>query len=300
MSNFAVIGAAGFVGSHLCTALFGNGHGVLGYDHVPGLPLGGDVSHYMQIDLVQQTPEFPVGLAGVFYLAQSPFYREFPSRGDHLFAVNVLAALRCATAARDAGARFFFYASTGNVYAPSFLPHTEEGTTTRNAPYALSKLQAEEVLSLLSNDTFQVICGRLFGVFGPGQKSMLPVILKNKVLTGEPIILESASTDGADVGGLRVSFSYVYDLVNWLITLGDLATSGVRLPRILNLAGEEVVCIKKFGKTLARIFGKEVQFTIGPQPRTFDLVADLSRMKALFPPKFTNFEQAILQTYDMQ
>ena len=61
-------------------------------------------------------------IGSVFYLAQSPFYNDPADHEDHLFGVNTTGAVKAAEAARKAAARFFCYASTGNVYQPSFEP----------------------------------------------------------------------------------------------------------------------------------------------------------------------------------
>ena len=90
----------------------------------------------------------PQGIEAVFYLAQSPRYRDFPQAADDLFGVNTYGAVKAAEAALAAGAGLLCYASTGNVYQPSLAPLAESCPLDRENPYALSKLAAEEVLRL--------------------------------------------------------------------------------------------------------------------------------------------------------
>lgn len=299
MNNVAVIGAAGFVGQHLCKVLSEVGCIVLAYDCLP--PAGQMVGvNFMPIDLAREAPVFPQPVDAVFYLAQSPFYREFPAKGTHLFAVNTQGALSAAIAAKEAGAKLFFYASTGNVYESSFLPRAESDAVNRLTPYGLSKLQGEELVSLLSGEEMQIVCGRFFCVFGENQRAMLPVLLRKKVEAGEAIRLDPAPSDGAQTEGLRLSCSYVGDLALWLKELMVLACAGQQLPQFLNMAGEEVISLKHFGETLGKIIGKPAVFEVGTEMRKSDLLADITRLRALIKPRMTPFAEALVATLSMK
>ncbi|MBN2712355.1 MAG: NAD(P)-dependent oxidoreductase [Planctomycetes bacterium] len=295
MSSAAVIGAAGFVGRHLCRALRDAGYEVYGYDY-PGAKFNEPGIQFYEIDISQGAPMFPASLAGVFYLAQSPFYRSFPEKAAHLFAVNALGALDTGIAAREAGAKLMFFASTGNVYSPGFASHAEDDPVFRDTPYALSKLHGEEMLAFLPDDSFQVVRGRIFGAFGPGQRSMLPAFVRERILAGEAIRLDPAP-NGCDVGeGLHLSFAYVLDLCDWLLQILQRAESGDALPSVLNLGGEEVVGLRRFSEMMATAMKREALFVIGSEPRKFDLIADPALLKRTIQPKFTPLQAALEET----
>ena len=291
----AVIGAAGFLGGFLCRQLRRDGWDVVGYDLEK--PAAADADEYVEpLDVIGQELTFPEETEAVYYLAQSPHYRRFPERADHLFGVNTYGAVKAARAACACGARFFCYASTGNVYCPSLEPLAESSPVRRDDPYALSKVAAEEALQLFQ-DRMTVNSVRLFGLLGPGQEKMLPFVLLRKVQAGEPITLEPAPGSSGEPQGLTISFSYVEDTARCLEQLGRLALSGKSLPAVLNVGGPEPISLRRFAVTLGPIIGAEPKFECAATTRSFDLIADLSRLRALIDPVFTPFAEAMSRTY---
>lgn len=285
----AVIGAGGFIGGHLCRLLENAGHQVLALDAVrPETPVAGE---FRECDILAGPPSFEDNTEAVFYLAQSPFYREFPNRADHLFGVNALGPVRAASAALNKGCRFFLFASTGNVYAPSFDALPESHPVRRDDPYALSKVAAEEALDLFRG-RMGVISTRIFGAFGPGQKSMLPVILAGRIKSGTPITLQPAPGETVETGGLRVSYLYVEDMARAMIRLADKALDGGELPPRLNLAGPEALSIRRFATAIGGAMGMEPVFETAETPRGLDLAADVSLMQQVLGLAFTPLEEA--------
>ncbi len=291
--KIAIIGAAGFVGKVLSRICKESGHDVCGYDVVgkedSGTP---DIEH---LDVLTDKVEFAHGTDWVFYLAQSPFYREFPRRGDHLFGVNVQGAIKAATAAHERDVRFFSYASTGNVYQPSLEPRRESHPLRRDEPYALSKVMAEDALKLF-HSPMTVLCARLFGVFGQGQQTMLPVRLREMVKAGQPITLAPAPQEIDNPQGLKISLCYVDDVARCLIRLAELATDGNSLPSALNVAGPEPISIRRFAETAGDLMGIEPIFQTATAPRRFDLIAEIGELQSLISPEFTPFGEAMSRT----
>lgn len=233
----------------------------------------------------------------VIYLSQSPHYRDFAERGDHLFGVNVVGGLRAAKAAADAGAKVFVYASTGSVYGPSFEPLDESSPVRRDDPYALSKITAEDALRLLPDD-MRIVCVRLFGVFGPGQQTMLVPALTGRVRRGEAMSIDANPQDAADKGGLRISLTYVDDVVASLTDICRRGVAGEDVPQVLNVAAPEPVSIRDVGEAIGAKLGVEPVFEDSGRARVFDLIADVSRLQAFGAPDFTPFRAAIDRTLD--
>ena len=289
----AIIGAAGFLGRVLSRQLHQQGCEVFGYD--VAVPDGSPQDLRVQpLDILRDEVAFPPGVRAVYYLAQSPRYREFPQAADHLFGVNVLGAIKAARAAVAAGAEIFCYASSGNVYAPSLRPLAESRPVRRDDPYALSKVAAEEALRLFSAHV-PVVAVRLFGLFGPGQQTMLPVTLLRKIKAGEPIVLEGVEGEGSEPEGLTISFSFVEDVARCLQQIAETATSP--LPAVLNVAAAEPVSIRRFAATLGDILGITPTFERAKTPRKFNLIADVGLLQALLRPVFLPFPEAMQLTY---
>jgi nucleoside-diphosphate-sugar epimerase len=292
----AIIGAGGFLGRVLCRQLHDEGWEVFGYDALaPRQPPA--AAQFTTLDLLRGEVPLPRGIEAVYYLAQSPRYREFPRAADDLFGVNTFGAIKAAQAACAAGAGFFCYASTGNVYRPSLGPLAEDCPLRRDDPYALSKVAAEEALTLFASH-LPVVAVRLFGLFGPGQQKMLPVTLLQKIRAGEPIVLEPAEDETGEPEGLTISFSFVEDTAWCLRQLAELAHQAASsLPAVLNVAGVEPISVRRFAAQLGGILGVRPQFVRAASVRKFNLIANVDRLQALLRPAFLPFSEAMRRTY---
>ena len=251
---------------------------------------------WTQWDVVNRPVVFPRGTDAVFYLSQSPYYREFPQRAEHLLAVNVMGAVKAARAAVEAGARFFCYASTGNVYRPSFDPLAEDAPLRRDNGYALSKVMAEEALSLV-HDSMALVSVRLFGVFGPGQRGMLVPNIRERVRNQQPIRLDGSPRHPGD-DGLRVSLCCIDDTVDCLVRLMQLACGGSPVPKQFNIAGPEPISIRRLAVEQGKLLQVEPKFERGEQVREFDLIADISRLRQFLNPTFSDFGESLARTLE--
>ena len=290
-----IVGASGFLGEALSRHLLGEGWEVFGLDRLAPNPMPNGL-RFQTLDAIRDDLPFPPGTDAVYYLAQSPRYREFPEAADDLFGVNAYGAIRAAQAACAARTRFFCYASTGNVYAPSFGPLAEHHPLRRDDPYALSKLAAEESLALFSS-RMPVVATRLFGLFGPGQKKMLPAVLLSRLQSGQEIVLEPGPAETDETEGLRVSFTYVADAARVLEQLAYLAFAGKPLPPALNVAAPEPISIRRFSLELGRVMGREPKFSRAATPRRQDLIADTRLLHTLLSPAWTPFPQAMAESF---
>ncbi len=267
--RISVLGAAGFVGRHLVRELSGRGHRVDGFDLVP---TAGPDPLVLPLDVTAPFA-LPGGTEAVVYLCQHPGYRDFPRGVGQLFAVNTGGAIRTAEAAVEAGARALLFASTGNVYRPSFAHLDEDAPLRRDDPYALSKVAAEEALALFE-PRLAVVRMRLFGIFGPGQRRLLASTLLERLQSGAEITLEPKPGEDDTTEGMRISFCFVADCVRRIADLAERAVSGQDTPRALNLSGLEALGIRAFATAMAEVLGVEPRFRVLPTRRAFDLIAD--------------------------
>lgn len=290
-----IVGASGFLGRAMCRLFREEDAEVWAYDlSEPAAGLAG--ANFRRLDVIRDELALPARVDAVYYLAQSPFYGQFPDRADHLFGVNAYGTVKAARAACAAGARFFCYASTGSVYAPSLAPLAESDPVRRDDPYALSKLAAEESLRLFS-PYITVSAARLFGLFGPGQEKMLPVVLYDKVQRGEPVLLEPAGMESREPEGLTVSFGYVDDIARCLQHFARRAIEGGEVPAVVNVAGPEPISVRRFALTLGRILGKEPKFARAATMLKGNLVADLRLLGSVAGLSFLPFEEAMRRAF---
>src|SRR3954453_15617368 len=125
-----VTGAAGFIGSHLCEYLLGQGHEVHGIDcFVPYYPpavkqrnlapaLDHPRFHFHRLDLRRDPPdEALAGAEAVFHLAATPGLTASWTDFDLYESCNVTATQRLLEAVRRSGMQGrFVYASRSSVY----------------------------------------------------------------------------------------------------------------------------------------------------------------------------------------
>ena len=199
-------------------------------------------------------------------------------------------AVRVAALAAKAGVRKMIYTSTGNVYAPGFGAYAESSPLRRDALYELSKVQAEEALSLFQG-RLNLTVVRLFGIYGPGQSGRLIPNLAAAIASGKPLIIERHPIDPSDLGGLRVSPCYIDDTVGILAGLIRRES-----PPAMNVAGDEVLSVRQIAAAIGRLLGREPSFEVAVRSRAGDLVADIGLLKRLLDPRFTPFETGLRRT----
>jgi UDP-glucose 4-epimerase len=278
--TIAVIGARGFIGAALVRALAAAGVQCTALSSADG-------AFDADTGLLRDAALAAAPLDAVVYLAQSPHYRDVPQHAAHLWAVNVVSAVKAAEWARRSGAARFVYASTGNVYQPGFGAMREDAPLRRDSWYALSKVQAEEALAIYRGD-LTVTCARLFGVYGPHQSGKLVPNLVESVRAQRPIRLQPHPADPADTGGVRLSLAYLDDVVD---TFRHLAvTDG---PPVVNVAGPDVCSVQDIATRIGRRLKMAPVFVADPTPRESDLIADRERLSAVCPTPFRTFDEGL-------
>lgn len=274
MADILVTGATGLLGSNLITALRGS-HDVVAIARQP--PGRSADVRWVTHDLRRPVlpDDLPSRIDVVIHLAQSRDFREFPSRALDTFAVNVASTALLADWACAAGARQLVVASTGGVYRSSSTPHREDeavGGADALSFYAATKLAAESLARAYGAELVVTVL-RPFFIYGRGQDAgMLFPRLVDSIRTGRPIFL-----DGRD--GMRFNPVHVSDAVRAVSAALDLDDSCV-----LNLAGPEVLSLRKAVELLATALGVEPVFESRPEATPADCIADISNMAARLGP----------------
>ena len=173
-----VTGAAGFVGSNLVDGLLSAGHEVRALDNF-STGHRANLAHVAdEIDLVEgdlrsyERVSWAVrGCEAVFHEGAMPSVPRSVQDPLTSSEINIGGTLNVLLAARDAGVRRVVFASSSSVYgdAPGF-PRVETQPTSPLAPYAVSKLAAEQycrVAHIVYG--LETVCLRYFNVFGRRQ-----------------------------------------------------------------------------------------------------------------------------------
>lgn len=188
-----VTGAAGFLGSHVVEQLLSREVPVIGLDNLGSgkwqflAPFAAnprfkfvckDVRDEAALtELVrQERPATVVHLAALHFI---PAAMRDPGLAVSL---NVHGTQTVLNAARSAGARRFFYASTADVYKSSDRPHCETSEIGPFNIYGLTKWIGEQLIRLHASSQLDChfVIGRLFNLYGPRETNphILPDIFE--------------------------------------------------------------------------------------------------------------------------
>jgi len=233
MAKIIVFGAAGLLGRALKEKLGGE-HEVVEVVR-PGSRIN---SSQLEIDLAHPDLSIlPRDADAIFYLAQSKYFREFPSKSLDMLQLNVVAPVLIADWARQYGVRKFIHCSSGGVYDENLSQLTEvlEINASRDKGFYLgTKLSSEILLRCYAKYFDSLVLLRPFFIYGPEQKSdMLIPRLVNNVKAGKPIQLQGEE-------GIKINPIHVSDAA-------QLVSASLRLKefQLLNLAGPETITIKR-------------------------------------------------------
>jgi dTDP-glucose 4,6-dehydratase len=264
-----VTGGAGFLGSHLCDALFARGDQVICLDNLSTGRIDNiahlvdragfsfcetDVSDGIEID-------GPVDAVAHFASAASPpDYQRLPLETLAVGSRGTENALRLAELT---GARFVL-ASTSEVYGdPAVHPQTEEywGNVNPIGPRSVydEAKRFAEALTRAYGSARGVNVGilRIFNTYGPRMSASDGRVVTNfitQALNGNPITVYGD-------GGQTRSFCYVDDLIRGIIAMIDSAEPGP-----VNLGNPEEFTVGDFAKLVLQITGSSSPIEYRPLP----------------------------------
>ena len=249
-ARLAVVGAEGFIGSHVAAAALSAGARVDAFHSRDPWRLAALENERLRIaELPSSLPDADA----VALLSYSPP----PASADplaHELAVNVAQTVRLAEQARSKGSRVVF-ASSADVYGPWHdEPVTEDTPPEPATPYARAKLEAESRLHELGG----CVSLRISTVFGPSEHTAraIPSFISS-LARGEEAVLHG---DGGDVR------DYVY--------VGDVAAAFViaafdskPLPALLNLGSGQGRTTLEVLRAIADVVGVEPNARFQPSLR---------------------------------
>jgi len=215
--RFAVTGGAGFVGSHLVSALSEAGHSVIVIDNLKTGKKENIAKFIGKVEFVQgDIREYDLlkekfsDVDGVFHeaaLASVPDSFRIP---DEYHDVNVNGTENVFKLAKEYGFKVV-YASSSSVYGnPIKIPIKEDHPKNPINPYAQTKLDDEKLAEKYSELGAKIIGLRYFNIFGERQSKEYAGVIKkflSNIYENKPPMING---DGAQTR----DFVYVGDVVN--------------------------------------------------------------------------------------
>lgn len=299
MSICLVTGGAGFIGSHIATALAQRGDQVRVLDDLStgqqsNLPLGVEFIHGSILDpeALHQAME---GVEVCFHQAALPSVPRSIHDPHTTNKVNVEGTVNVFLAARDAGARRVVYASSSSVYGnASMHPVTEDLPLNPLSPYAASKAAAELYAATFATlSPVEHVGLRYFNVFGPGQSpdgpyaAVIPRFLQAMRAGEVPVIFGD--------GRQARDFTSVHNVVQANLLA---ATAPAPLSGVFNIASGRAITLLELVAALNRGLGLNIR-PHHAEPRTGDITlswADISRAQEAFGYRpGVSFEEGIAE-----
>lgn len=290
--NFLVTGGAGFIGSHVCERLLGDGHVVTAFDDLndfysPALKLGnlaelekaGSAFRFVRGDLTQ-AEAVEAAVSGsrfdqIIHLAARAGVRPSLEQPALYQRVNVEGTVNVLEAARRHGVGKLIIASSSSVYGVnSKVPFAEtDPIFSAISPYAASKL-ACEALGHVYHHVYglDVVMLRFFTVYGPRQRPDLAIFkFASRIAEGRPIPVFGDGSTARD-------YTYVTDTVD-----GIMACTRQRFGfDIFNLGECQTVTLSRLIELLEKALNTKANIDRQPlQPGDVPITcADISKAKS--------------------
>jgi UDP-glucuronate decarboxylase len=305
-----IAGGAGFIGSHLCLRLLGEGHEVICVDNLQtalpsnlGRLKGRPGFTFVEADIVQPLPEAVTARAGeigrVYNLAcpaSPPLYQINP---EHTMLTNVVGTNNLLRLAEKSGARFFL-ASTSEVYGdPEVHPQQEEyrgwvNCTGPRACYDEGKRAAETLtFDYARTGRAEVRVIRIFNTYGPHMSPDDGRVVSNmlcQAIQGDDITIYGDGTQTR-------SFCYVSDMVDGFVALMEAEIDGTEP---VNIGNPIELSMQELADEVVRLTGARSRIVYRPLPIDDPRRRrpDIARAKALlgWEPR-VGLRDGLTQTY---
>lgn len=218
-----VTGAAGFIGSHLCERLLGDGYEVVGVDcltdyydirikqaNLQDLLPNKKFIFYQQSLNDLDLCEVLDGVTTIFHqAAQAGVRASWGQRFEDYIDSNIRATQRLCEAAKEMPIRRFVFAGSSSVYGETtLLPMSESHPVHPISPYGVTKLAGENLCLLYKkNYGLPVVSLRYFTVYGPRQRP--DMAFHSFIMSAR----EGAPIEVFGNGSQTRDFTYVDDIV---------------------------------------------------------------------------------------
>jgi UDP-glucose 4-epimerase len=286
MAKILVIGANGFIGSHLVDALAAAGHEVTAFDRYRSERPAFDVDgvRVLSGDFLSRA-DLETAVAGqdsVFHFLSTT--TPATAEGDPTFDLrtNVAQSVELLQLCVAAGVQHFYFASTGGaIYGDQGkAQYVEDDRALPVSPYAIGKLTIENYLSYFrATHGLQATVLRISNPYGGRQKrnrvqGFIPIALR-RIEAGEPVVRLG---DGSMVR----DYIYVGDLVEMITRM----VGRTHRHTTYNLGSGRGHTVDDVLGTLRAVTGRDFAVVDRPKPATFvdEVVLGIDRYTDEFGP----------------
>lgn len=293
--RFLVTGGAGFIGSHIATALVERGDAVRVLDNLDtgsrdNLAHLGDKVEFIEGDITnpEAVAKAAAGVDVVFHEAALASVPRSVAAPLDTNAVCVTGTLNVLQAAKQAGVRRVVYAGSSSAYGNDPTPSKSETIAPSPvSPYAAAKLAAENYCRAFTETyNLETVTIRYFNVFGPrqdpeGEYSAVIPIFVSLMLKGKRPTIYGDGLQSRD-------FTYVSDIVRGNLLAADaLGVAG----QVINVATGKQFTLLDLVASINKVLGTKIE-PIFADPRPGDVresLADISLARQLlkFEPRVT-------------
>jgi len=275
-SRFALVtGGAGFIGSHLCDRLIGDGARVIcldnlqtgRFDNVDHLQRSGRFE-FIRHDVIDELPRrlYALPLTQIFHLASAASPDRYQEDPEHTMLTNVLGTRNALRLAERTGARLLL-TSTSEVYGdPEIHPQTEDyrgnvSCTGPRACYDEGKRAAETLaFDFLRAGRADVRVARIFNTYGPRMQADDGRVVSNfigQLMSGESLTIYG---DGSQTRSL----CFVDDTVEALLRLID-SDRAIGMP--VNIGNPRELTIRELAVMIIGLTGARSRIDEQPLPQ---------------------------------
>ncbi len=268
MSTCVITGGAGFLGSHLCEHLLGEGHRVICIDNLETGSLQNiehirdDEFEFRNVDITEYV-DIPEAIDFVYHLASPASPIDYLRLPLHTLKVGSQGTHHMLGLAKFKRARFLL-ASTSEVYGdPQVHPQSEDywGHVNPIGPrgvYDEAKRYAEALtMAYHRQQGVDTSIVRIFNTYGPRMRAhdgrAIPTFLR-QALQDQPITVFG---DGSQTR----SFCYVDDLIRGIVALAE---SGEHMP--VNIGNPNEFTLLELAKSVIEVTGSGSEIVYEPLP----------------------------------
>jgi UDP-glucose 4-epimerase len=296
-----VIGANGFIGSHLVDALVAAGHEVTAFDR-----FSSGIVTYASSGVTQVVGEFlnrsdldaaVVGQQFVFHFLSTTSPATAESDPSLDVRTNVAPTIELLEASVAAGVKKFYFASSGGAIYGSQrkAEYSEVDRALPISPYGIGKLTIEQYLRYFrTKHELESVSLRVSNPYGTRQhhnkkQGLIPIALR-QIALGKPVIRFG---DGSMVR----DYVYVADLVKMIVPVVGQPTQF----DLYNVGSGIGYSVTEIFDSIRRVTGIDFAIEERPVPATFvdHVVLDTARFQAEFPFRdFTSLDEGVRSTYE--